>query len=157
MPRTTVLVSLSLVIAGCGAATNAQGTAMPITSIQKEVPPPGGDAPLREVIRTQDAWDALYRRLRGGASPPPPPPSIDFSREMVLVISLGMRTSGGFGVAVTASQQTPTDIVVTVEETVPGPTCMVTMAITYPFTAVTLPTSDTPVRFVETKKVDSCS
>lgn len=43
--------------------------------------------PLLQVVRDQDAWEALWRRHAGGRSLPAP--AVDFSRQMVVAVFAG--------------------------------------------------------------------
>jgi len=47
---------------------------------------------LRVIARTQDTLAAYWRRATSTQASPPPMPSVDFNREMVIVVATGRRT-----------------------------------------------------------------
>lgn len=102
----------------------------------------------RSVIRSPAAWRQFWDRHVLDRSPKPPPPAVDFEREMVLTVNMGMRRSGGYSVEIVEVSRKSGRIRVQVEETVPKPGSMVIMALTAPFHYVAVPRHDVPVTFV---------
>jgi hypothetical protein len=112
--------------------------------------------PARRVITDatgfQAAWDQAYAR-RGQR---PPLPVIDFSREAVILASLGTRSTGGYTIDIDSVRAGSTVLEVFVRTTSPGPTCGATAALTQPVVMVALPRTRLPVRFEEDARLTNC-
>ncbi len=82
-----------------------------------------------------DVWAAIH----ANQSPPPTPPEVDFERETVVVLVLGERRTGGYGVAVRQVTERRDTVTLTVGVISPVPDAMVTMALTSPYQIVSVP------------------
>ncbi len=94
--------------------------------------------PLRQVVRDTVEWRRVWGRIYAGVDPAPPLPSIDFAHEIVLVVALGERRSGGYGIAVDEVRLAGDRLRVQVRLDCPSPGVMTTMALTQPVQAVRL-------------------
>jgi hypothetical protein len=88
----------------------------------------------RLVIRDANTWARFWAELGVGERP-----AIDFSRNLVVAVAAGQRSSGGYEIAVRRVAQANGDLTIEVEETTPGPNCMTTSALTQPVDVVVLP------------------
>ena len=111
----------------------------------------------RLVIRDEAAWSDVWTRLVSNSGPKPALPSVDFATEMLIVATLGTRSSGGYSIKVTAAEQLTDHIAVTILRTSPGRSCGTTAALTAPADVVRMRRSDLPVRFIEQSTVHECS
>jgi hypothetical protein len=100
------------------------------------------------VLRDQAAWAATWRALQPEPAARPVPPAVDFAREMVVVVAVGERSSGGHAVRVDGVSDAPDGggFVLHVTRTTPGEGCMTTMVITAPVDVVRMPRMEGPVR-----------
>src|SRR5262245_26021158 len=88
--------------------TNKEGTPVPFTDLDPKQPGPrrafsynsGISKPLRVVIRDRDEWMEVWKQITNLQRPQPAAPDIDFSREMLIVVAMGQRSSGGFAIIV---------------------------------------------------------
>jgi hypothetical protein len=106
----------------------------------------------RLVIRDANAWDQFWSELAVGDRP-----AVDFTRDVVVVVAAGQRSSGGHEIAVDRVTQKDGELSVEVVERTPGPNCMTTASLTQPVDVVVVPGSD--IRgwsFVERKEVRGC-
>ncbi len=110
----------------------------------------------RLVIRDAAGWAALWDAVVGARTPRPQPPAVDFNREMVIVAAMGQRGTGGYAISIDEVRREDDGLAVVVRETSPGSGCFLTQAFTAPVTAVRLPASDAPVRFIERKETQDC-
>jgi hypothetical protein len=110
----------------------------------------------RLVVRDADTWSSVWAGIVGSQSPAPAPPAIDFSKEMVVVASLGARPSGGYSILVQAATMTDDGLYVQVRTISPGRNCAVTAALTQPVDVARLPATDRAVHFVEDPIVKDC-
>jgi len=110
----------------------------------------------RVVIRDAEAWRQMWDRVWSQQTPAPALPAIDFTREMVVVVGLGTRSSGGYSIVVDGASVAGGTIEVVVQKTSPGASCVVTSALTEPVDIARLPRRSEPVRFVERHTVRAC-
>lgn len=106
----------------------------------------------RTVIQDANAWAAFWSELGVGDRP-----AVDFSRDVVIAVAAGERPSGGHEIAVTQVTQRDGELTAEVLETVPGPNCLSTSALSQPVDVVVIqgfkPKSWS---FVEQKEVRAC-
>lgn len=77
---------------------------------------------------------------------------------MVVVVALGLRMSGGYGILIDGASEIGADeVAVAVRSISPGPRCGVTGALIQPVDIARLPRRDGPVHFVEDSEVHSCT
>ncbi len=81
----------------------------------------------RLVIRDEVAYASFWAGLGGGERP-----SVDFSRDVVIAVASGQRATGGHSIAVERVTRSGAGLAVEVVETVPGPGCVTTHALTQP-------------------------
>lgn len=117
----------------------------------------GIDDRRRVVIRTQAAWEAFWAEFAANVVPQPDPPIIDFDQQMVVAATMGLRSSGGYSIAVEGIFEDEGRLIVRVLERSPGPTCATIQAVTSPATAVTVATSSHSVEFEEATVVAGCN
>lgn len=117
----------------------------------------GLDQPGRTVVRDPGTWQALWAQIYSRYTPVPPIPAIDFSREMLVVVALGSRSSGGYGILVDGAHEAQNaGLVVTVRSISPGPKCGVTAAFTQPVDIARVARRDGDVSFFERSEVHTC-
>lgn len=103
-----------------------------------------------KVLRTS----AEYRDELGLHSIETPKP-VDFSRYQVLVSSIGAQPTGGYTINVEALEELDDRVIATIIQVNPGPGCITTQAVTYPF-EITLIESLKPVEIFERQRTDDC-
>lgn len=110
----------------------------------------------RTVLRSQNEWADSWSRAHALLSPAPAVPPLDFDARIVVLAAMGQRLSGGYAIEITSVHQDGDDLFVSVQETQPGPGCVVTGALTAPVHAVSVPRVGGTVRFVETEVARDC-
>lgn len=116
----------------------------------------GFDTRQRFVVRDSVAWATTWTTLLGSHSPKPPLPSVDFSREMLVVASMGIRSSGGYTVGIDSAFVARDTVFFRVRETSPGPRCGTTAALTSPVGLARVERSELPVGFETASIVSEC-
>ena len=94
----------------------------------------GLGAPERLVIRDDTTYARFWNRLGAGGERPP----VDFSRDAVVVVAGGQRSTGGYAIAVDQALRTGSELSLNVVETTPAPGCIMTQALTQPVDVVVL-------------------
>lgn len=162
--RTLAIVAWPLLLAGSVTARSADSIAFetykpgPAFSSQQD----GLDEAASMVIRSQAEWRAVWDKIEPRMSRsseqvgPHALPTIDFDRHMLILVTLGTRSSGGFTVEIKSLTELATHIEVATVETRPGPSCMVTMSLAHPIALVLVRSIDKPVRFAASVRQRPC-
>ncbi|MGI9040939.1 MAG: protease complex subunit PrcB family protein [Gemmatimonadales bacterium] len=87
--------------------------------------------PRRVLIRDESSWEQFWSALNAG-----PRPQVDFSRNVVIGVAAGERSSGGHGIAVERVRLNDGELLIEVTETYPGPSCVTSQALTQPVDVV---------------------
>jgi hypothetical protein len=95
------------------------------------------------VVRTPAEWAAVWRQH----SPDRPQPGVDFSKEMVVGVFLGSRTTAGYSVQIVAAEESNGTITVKYRQTEPGRDAITAQILTFPYHLVAIPTSRAEVKF----------
>jgi hypothetical protein len=163
-----VLLSLLLSMASPSALRNGQevanpGTPVKVTRFRSYYPVPwsfesdsGIPEPLQVVIRDGETWREMWKRIYRWSSPLPLLPKIDFSKETVVVVALGGRPSGGYGIIIDRACERDDRLEIFVSSHSPGKGCFLTGSITAPVDIVMLPKTERSVVFRETEVVHDC-
>jgi hypothetical protein len=116
-----------------------------------------GIADRREVVvRDAATWASLWPEIVGSQRPMPPLPPVDFTRELLLVASMGTRSSGGYTIAIDRLTRAGSTLLVDVSEQSRGRNCGVTGALTAPVALARMERTVLPVRFRRSQEVTDC-
>lgn len=88
----------------------------------------------RLVIRDSSTWSQFWSELGAGVRP-----HVDFTRDLVIAVASGERTTGGHAIAVERVGRSGGELRIEVVETSPAPDCMTTAALTQPVDVVMVP------------------
>ncbi len=130
-----------------GGLASASADSLPVRTLAKGAF--GGIfEPKQEVIREQALWEKLWARHTVTSKPAEPAPKVDFSKEIVIAVTMGRRNTGGYAIEITKVEPTSGKLRVTVAEKAPSPGSMAIQTLTAPFHFVAVPKSDLPVEFM---------
>jgi hypothetical protein len=110
----------------------------------------------RIIVRDSASWARLWPRIVGTHSPRPRPPVVNFAEEMLVVASMGTRSSGGYVIAIDSINVASDTVRVFVREQSPGPRCGTTAALSAPVTLARIRRNDLPVTFTTRNVVKDC-
>ncbi|HWO99834.1 MAG TPA: protease complex subunit PrcB family protein [Methylococcus sp.] len=110
----------------------------------------------REVIRDDDAFQALWASHSAGMDPAPPPPAIDFSREMLIAVFAGAQPTAGYRWTLLSLSEENGSLAVRLRLDRPGPDCAVAQVLTQPYLLVKTDRSRLPVVFHVVPRTVSC-
>ncbi len=102
--------------------------------------------PKNAVVKSAEEWHALFRASGPGVEPPPI--DIDWSRKMLIAVSLGSRPSGGYAVVIDGLTLKDSHWIVHARESRPAKDSLQTTMITAPFDCVATARFDGQVDFV---------
>ena len=97
----------------------------------------GITTPARLIIRDDSSYARFWASLGAGDRP-----AVDFSRDIVIGVAAGQRSTGGHAIAVERVTRTADGLAVEVVETSPGAGCMATQALTQPVDVVVVAAAD---------------
>lgn len=106
-----------------------------------------------ELIRDPVTWNRTWTAYVGTHTPVP---TVDFKTEMIILIQIGYRGTGGYEVNVTRIEEQEAKLVVYYTERQPGKNCHVTFAVTHPFQIIKLPEIGKEVTFIKTVQRRNC-
>ena len=148
----TVGIGLSLAcLLTCVAANGAQN--LPIRSLKKGAFSRIGEV-KQEVIKSADAWEKLWKQHATAAGESEKVPAVDFSKEMVVVATMGTKRTGGYTIEIVGVEAKDKTLRISVKKTSPPPDAMTIQALTAPFHFVAVPKSNLKPEFVEVKPTD---
>jgi len=143
-----VFLSLWVLDACAAQAPLPNPMTIPLTTIQK-----GNFSDIREplqvIVRTQEAWEDLWKRHTSIQSPRSPLPTINFATEMVVGLFAGEKTTGGYDVELTRAELKDSNLYIYFAEKTPIPGGMAIQALTQPFHLAKLAKHDAAVIFVK--------
>jgi hypothetical protein len=172
----TSVVSISAVDAS--QEVKPQGTPVPFSQLGPKRPGPrtsyinisGFSDRRRMVIRDRETWVEVWKQINSGAVsfsiPGPgqkrvpnvaPFPEIDFSRDMVLVVTMGSEPNGGYWIVVDGVYEHANQLEVVVRNVSPGRNCFTTQIVTQAADIVVLPKREDSVVFRDVDIVTDCS
>ena len=119
------------------------------------------------LINSSEEWESFKNtsvsKNRGGmfisslnTANPTSLPSIDFEKNSVIAVFMGMRNTGGFDIRVKKILETNENILVTVEEISPDKNCNVIQIITYPYQVVLTPKITKKVDYKTIETIKKC-
>lgn len=86
----------------------------------------------------------------------PPRPEVDFSKDYVIGVFAGVRSSGGYDIAVTQVADSSSARTVSIALTMPGEGCVTSQAFTSPFEIVRVAASSLELVRDETERTAAC-
>jgi len=93
----------------------------------------GYKEPLRLVIKSEDQWREVWKKIHHLQLPTPELLVVDFEKEMVIAVFMGERKSGGYEIEIKKIVEREKEFIVEVEEREPPPESMQTQAFTQPY------------------------
>lgn len=82
--------------------------------------------------------------------------TVEINRHTVIGAFLGERSTGGYDIQIAHAVETAETVDMLARLIEPGPTCMVTQAITSPYQVVVIPKTDKVINIIEQKIVQHC-
>jgi hypothetical protein len=116
----------------------------------------GLNTPERIVVRDAASWQTLWARINAPLLPVPPVPAADFSQEMLVVVALGARSSGGYTILVDGASVAEDGSTSVAVRSISPKNCVTTAAFTQPVDIARMPRREGNVSFVEQSEVHTC-
>ena len=107
-------------------------------------------------ISNAGLWQNYWRKVHSGLSSVPPLLPVDFSKNDVIGVSLGQKTTGGYGLKVTSIATSAKGTIISVTETTPTITCAVSQQLSNRYVIVRTSKLVQPVTFRITPEKRRC-
>ena len=138
----------SVIMLGVFACVTASSEdSIPIRSIAR-----GGfsgiQEPKQEVITDRKIWEQFWSKHSRLMKPATALPEVDFTKEMVIAVTMGTKRTGGYAVEVVSVEAIDKKLKITVKQSSPPPGAMTIQALTAPFHFVAVPRSGLKPEFV---------
>ena len=130
-----------LVGASCHEGMTTEANPMELETIVQQSNPGQVGGTVREVVKDQAAWSALWAELRKDSGLPEEPPAVDFAREMVIVAAMETQSCVS-RVTISAASDTGGELIIDVLEAPPAPNCVCI-------------TAERPIHVVRLRRVDA--
>ncbi len=147
---------LLLLLSLCAFYLNAQKTTSP-DSMKWETLLSGNQClieyPENLVLKTPEAFQALWNRAFAKMDVPPDKPAVDFEKYHVAAIFLGWKKKGGYILEIEKINARKGDIVIHFLEKEPGASCLSTAAIDFPYLLVQIPIGEKNTYVFDHKKM----
>ena len=103
----------------------------------------------QEVIKGQAAWDKFLSAHQANAKSAPQIPAVDFAKEMVIAVTMGRKSSGGYSIEIIGVEAAANRLKISVKRNSPVPGAITITALTAPFHFVAVHRSDLRPEFVD--------
>jgi hypothetical protein len=139
-------VFLAISLLGCATATG--GGPLLIRSLAKGAFS-GIQEARQEVVKDRAAWEKIWAQHNANTTRAVPLPEVNFSKEMVVVATMGTKRTGGYSVEIVRAEPRGKKLRIGVQQTSPPPGAMTIQALTAPFHFVAVPRRDLELEFIE--------
>lgn len=85
------------------------------------------------VINDAEAWADVWNNTTANLVPQPALPEVDFSKETIIAVFLGVKSTSGYEIKITEIKEEQGKVFVYVKESEPKPRAMVATVLTYPY------------------------
>jgi hypothetical protein len=109
----------------------------------------GIQEPSQQVIKDKSALEMAWAKHSSGGRGTGKLPEVDFTKEMVILVAMGRKNTGGYAIQVTKVEPVGDKLQISVQRTSPKPGSMAIQALTSPFQVVAVPKSDLTPEFVD--------
>ena len=109
-----------------------------------------------EAIYNQIEYNNAWERAFSKYFQKPKPQKIDFENKQLILVAMGERNSGGYKIRVKSVEESETNIIVIIEETKPGNSCLTTSVMTYPYQIIEIKKIPKKLIFQTEEKIIDC-
>ena len=110
----------------------------------------------QEIYTNQAAFEKAWKLAWSNFSDPTPAPIVDFNKEMVVLVALGMRKNGGYQLKINSVREETDEIIMDYTETTPNPKCTYSQSIVFPYEFISFSKTSKKVVFKSSSIVGEC-
>lgn len=108
------------------------------------------------VIKSEEKFQELWNEAYSNFMKKPPLPKVNFETSVVVLVTMGEQSNGGYNIKVASVTEHENNIMVIVEEKIPGDNCMTTSMIAYPYEIIEFSRTYKELVFKNVEKVYDC-
>lgn len=151
-------IILSIILFSCANTKNTTSNIIeiPFKSIEKSTNG-GFENPTTKVITSQAGFEDIWQKIWSRTSDTPQIPKIDFAKNQLLLVAIGAKNNGGYGLEIEKITETKNEIIVNYFETKAGEKCMTTQAIVFPFELIEIGKTSKKIVFNSSEKTIDCN
>ena len=142
-------------------ACSATKTQVTIQNIEFKSVAKNTNGRIQELTQTfytnQAAFEKAWNMAWSNFSDPTPTPQIDFKKNTVVLVALGMRNNGGYQLKINSVREEAGQIIVDYTEITPNPKCNTTQAIVFPYEFISFAKTSKKIVFNASAQVGSCN
>jgi hypothetical protein len=94
---------------------------------------------IEKIIIDDTSWESIWSDIYSNHNTIPTLKPVNFTSKMVIVVSMGVHSSGGYSISIQRIIQMQKILLIKILETSPGETCLVPLVITHPILVVEIP------------------
>lgn len=134
-----IVMAISFLFMGCASNVTGQnqknGTAWEVLIKESNC---GIYEPKNILIKSQEEFDALWKKSQKGIDFGPVKPTVDFERKWVIACFLGMVNTGGHRLEIQSIKEAPAMTLITIIHKRPSRDCLTTQVIEFPYFIATV-------------------
>lgn len=108
------------------------------------------------LIRNSEEMKAGWKKLFSNFVEQPDMPSVNFANQMVVILSMGEKNSGGYSLEISKVVEKELQLAVFANYISPGQNCIVAEVISYPFVVISIPKKDKLVAVSKNNVIAEC-
>lgn len=150
------LLILSVVFSSCTATKVQESSETVVFRTLDKNTNSGMQEPKQEVYTNEKDFEKAWNMAWSNFEEPVTLPKIDFTKETVALVALGMKNNGGYQLKVDNITEDQNNLTIHFTETTPNPKCSYTMAIVFPYEFIVFAKTSKKVVFKSNSKVGEC-
>lgn len=150
------LLILSVVFSSCTATKVQENSGSVAFRTLDKNTNSGMQEPKQEVFTNEKDFEKAWNIAWSNFEEPITLPKIDFTKETVALVALGMKNNGGYQLKVDNITQDQNNLTIHFTETTPNAKCSYTMAIVFPYEFIVFAKTSKKVVFKSNSTVGEC-
>lgn len=157
MKKITTIIILSVIFISCSTTKNLESSKhIEFKSIAKNSNS-GFEKLTQEVFNNQQAFEKVWTTAWSHFSDPTPTPSIDFTKETIILVALGIKNNGGYQLKMNSVHEQDNETTIDYTELTPNAKCSTTQAIVFPYEFISIPKTSNKIVFKPSEQVGDCN
>ena len=150
-------IYLSLFLYACS-VNKTQHNSSPLTfkSIAKDSYG-GFEEPTLEQYTNQKDFETAWRKAWSNFSDSVSLPQIDFTKNNVVLVALGMRNNGGYQLKLNSVIENNKEVIIDYTEFTPNQKCLYTQALVFPYEFISISKTSKKIEFRLSKQIGDCN
>lgn len=149
-------IILSIIFISCTATKTQESSSVVSFRTLDKNNNSGLQEPKQEIYTSKADFEKAWNLAWSNFEEPVTLPTIDFTKETVALVALGMKNNGGYQLKIDQITQDQNNLTIDYTETTPNSKCSYTMAIVFPYEFIVFAKTNKKVVFKGNSKVGEC-